>query len=789
MALLKIHFGWSRTMNKIREFIQKKNLLFKIILSYALIGLLVMTGFSYLILYKVSDNMKAEINKASNRILNQSYNTADILLSSTFNSYSQLFVKNEFISNALLGAEFSQGEVYNINDQLSDLMQTNPLVHSIYIINHNAGLIFSSARTFSTIDNFFDKGVLELLDGDNDKGLGIFVPRVAELSYLNSKETEQKNLISIFYFSPRADGKRDCMVINLDQTLLQELIMKGSGEGSHQMFIVNDQGRVISGPEGWFEGENNFPEEIKNSILNNREQNGQIQTIIKDMTYRTSYVKSGRLGWNFFIITDYSELLATVRTLQTFIIYTTLFCLIIVAITSAFFTRMIYVPIYNLLKRTISSNDLLDKPNLNEYDLLNKSFSLLENKVNTLQNDMQQTVTVSKHSLLRSLIQGTINNKADVMKAMKKLELGNVSDKYQVCLLKIDAFHRLSQNYDMVDISLLKYAIENICNEIISREFKLELLEDAADSVLLLINLGANDGHSGPAMQKLLLEAQHNIEKFLKITVTISVGSVADKAEDLKLSWTGACQSIHYRLVYGTNSLIFYDELAQEGLNDYQYPTGLEKQLMDGLKSGDSERLQELTEEFITTLHQFKYDEIILSLLQLLVITLRTAKEMSNFDRKNADLEIHTSQQELLKLDTLDQTKDWYLALCERIMAERDKEAQSKNNKTIDKLVAYLQENYTDTNVSVELLAQLVGLSPSYVRKIFKEETGKSIAELLAELRFQQAKKLLLETEHPARKIGEMVGFGNTNYFYVLFKKHVGMTPDHYRRENKLETL
>jgi two-component system response regulator YesN len=75
------------------------------------------------------------------------------------------------------------------------------------------------------------------------------------------------------------------------------------------------------------------------------------------------------------------------------------------------------------------------------------------------------------------------------------------------------------------------------------------------------------------------------------------------------------------------------------------------------------------------------------------------------------------------------------------------------------------------------------------VRKIFKEETGKSIAELLAELRFQQAKKLLLETEHPARKIGEMVGFGNTNYFYVLFKKHVGMTPDHYRRENKLETL
>lgn len=774
-------------MNKLKEFIKKKNLLFNIILSYALIGLLVMTAFSYLILYKVSDNMKAEINKASNRILNQSYNTADILLSSTFNSYSQLFVKNEFISNALLGDHFTSSEVYDINSQLNDIMQTNPLVYSVYIINHNAGLIFSSAKTFNTMDDFYDRGVLEFLD--NDEKQGIFIPRVAQLSYPNSTTIEQKNLISIFYFSPRVDGKKDCMIINLDQALLQELIMKGSGEGSHEMLIINDQGQVISGPEGWFKGEHNIPEEIKSSILNNREQNGQIQTVINDMTYQTSYVKSDRLGWNFFIITDYSELLATVRTLQEFIIYTTLLCLIVVAATSAFFTRMIYVPLYNLIKRLINSDELIDKPNLNEYDLLNKSFSLLENKVSTLQNDMQQTVTVSKQSLLRSLIQGNISNKTDIAKAMKKLELGSSSDRYQICLLKIDAFHRLSQNYDMVDISLLKYAIENICNEIISRNFKLETLEDASDSILLLLNLGANDNEAEPAIAKLLLEAQHNIEKFLKITVTISMGSVANQVEALKQSWTEASQSIHYRLVYGTNSLIFYEELAQEALNDYHYPTSLEKQLMDSLKSGDIERLQELTEEFTVTLHQFKYDEIILSLLQLLVITLRTAKEMSSFDRQNADLEIHTSQQELLKLDTLDQVKLWYLALCERIIAERDKEAQSKNNKTIEKLVAYLQENYTNVNVSVEMLSQLVGLSPSYVRKIFKEETGRSVAEFLAELRFQQAKKLLLETDHPARKIGEMVGFGNTNYFYVLFKKHVGMTPDHFRRENRLETL
>ncbi|MNL78683.1 Bifunctional transcriptional activator/DNA repair enzyme AdaA [compost metagenome] len=75
------------------------------------------------------------------------------------------------------------------------------------------------------------------------------------------------------------------------------------------------------------------------------------------------------------------------------------------------------------------------------------------------------------------------------------------------------------------------------------------------------------------------------------------------------------------------------------------------------------------------------------------------------------------------------------------------------------------------------------------MRKLFKEETGKSVAEYLAELRFQKAKELLVSTDQPAKKIGELVGFDNTSYFYVSFKKHVGMTPDHFRRENKLESM
>ena len=776
-------------MKTIMAFIRKKNMLFKIILSYALIGFLFMTVFSYAILQRVSSNLKSEINETSTRMIDQSYNTADILLTSTFNYYSQLFLKNEFISSALNGKDFSSGEIYSINTQLSNFKQTNPLVSSIYVYNHSAGIVFSSALTFSTIEDFYDKGMTEILQQKNLNEQGIFIPRVAKLAFPNSSSIENQNVISIIYSNMRADGRRDSMVLNLDQAILQELIMKGSGEGSHKMMIINDQGLIISRPDSINLNEDDSYRIFMKTIIDSYDKRGHMLSTLGGTTYMVSYVKADRLGWNFIILSDYEELLDKVKAMQNFIMGVTLLGLAAMAITSAFFTKIIYIPIYQLIKKTITTAETKDKPLLNEYDLLNKSFSLLENKVNTLQTDIKQSVSASKQSLLRSILHGTIGNKTETYKAMKKHELGTESDRYVVCVLKIDNFYKMSEKYDMVDISLLKYAIENISREIVSSRYKLETLEDGHDSLDLVFNIGPHDEQTDLRIKDILTEIQLNVEKFLKMTVTASIGPVAEKMEDMKISRLGAYQAVHFRLVYGTNSLISYDDILSAETKDYQYPAQLEKQIMTSLKAGEVERLQELSSEFIAAIHPFKYDEIILSLLQLLVMTIRTAKGMSSFDREDADLEIHTCQQELARWDTLEQIERWYFSLCERIVAIRDKESQSKNSKSIEKVVEYIKEHYTDPNLSVDMLSNLIGLTASYVRKLFKEEMGKSVAEYMAELRFHKAQELLLKTDHPAKKIGEMVGFDNTSYFYVSFKKHVGMTPDHFRRENKLVSM
>ncbi len=95
-------------------------------------------------------------------------------------------------------------------------------------------------------------------------------------------------------------------------------------------------------------------------------------------------------------------------------------------------------------------------------------------------------------------------------------------------------------------------------------------------------------------------------------------------------------------------------------------------------------------------------------------MTIRTAKGMASFDSEYADLEIHACQQQLQRLETLEQIDAWYFSLCERIVAIRDRQSQTRNNKAVEKMVSYIQEYYTSSNLSIDMLAQLIGLTPNY---------------------------------------------------------------------------
>lgn len=108
----------------------------------------------------------------------------------------------------------------------------------------------------------------------------------------------------------------------------------------------------------------------------------------------------------------------------------------------------------------------------------------------------------------------------------------------------------------------------------------------------------------------------------------------------------------------------------------------------------------------------------------------------------------------------------------------------------IDAIIGYIERNYADPKLNIDALADHVGLSASHIQNIFKAATGSSISAYLRRLRLNKATELLEQTDVPISEIAERTGFGNSNYFYTVFKRHYAVTPSEYRanRLNRADT-
>lgn len=103
---------------------------------------------------------------------------------------------------------------------------------------------------------------------------------------------------------------------------------------------------------------------------------------------------------------------------------------------------------------------------------------------------------------------------------------------------------------------------------------------------------------------------------------------------------------------------------------------------------------------------------------------------------------------------------------------------ESVNKKyLVDKLVGYLEVHYNE-KISLDQIAENMYLSPFYISKIFKSETGDTPIRHLINIRLEKAKQLL-ETGYggSVQEVAAMVGYDDAYHFSKLFKKRYNITP------------
>lgn len=104
-----------------------------------------------------------------------------------------------------------------------------------------------------------------------------------------------------------------------------------------------------------------------------------------------------------------------------------------------------------------------------------------------------------------------------------------------------------------------------------------------------------------------------------------------------------------------------------------------------------------------------------------------------------------------------------------------------ERNGDIDTALEYIEQNL-DKNLSVNIICQKCFVSKNKLYREFRNTLNCTVNDYIANKRIEKAKEFLRYSDETSREISEKVGITNYTYFYKLFKRRVGMTPNEYKK-------
>lgn len=105
--------------------------------------------------------------------------------------------------------------------------------------------------------------------------------------------------------------------------------------------------------------------------------------------------------------------------------------------------------------------------------------------------------------------------------------------------------------------------------------------------------------------------------------------------------------------------------------------------------------------------------------------------------------------------------------------------------KRFEDVLEYIRENL-DTPITIQKLAEIADLNPTYFSNIFSKLMRISPIQFINKRRIEEAQKLLLVTDETLYQIAQKIGFTDEYYFSRIFKKIVGISPNQYRKQNAM---
>lgn len=437
----------------------------------------------------------------------------------------------------------------------------------------------------------------------------------------------------------------------------------------------------------------------------------------------------------------------------------------------------IKIGIAEYLSKPINSEELLKEVDILAVKIEEKR---QERKIKEMyMKEIEENVLKDRKDLFHYLVTGS-KSAGELLEIADSLDIDLSSMWYNIVLMQTQSMNHANDEYSKILIEI-EQEIENLIDEthllIFDRNLEGKALLFKADSKEELEQIQNN----------YISKTKETLLRYEQVRYFGGIGVPVNRLRELPLSFERASHAFAHRYLVKESYILNSEEMKQvvyleqeefsiSNVDPGQMDRGKIKEF---LKFGDKEEAIYFVKEFFKALgtHAMKstvFRQYILMDTYFCVLDFLDGLQISRDEIEPIDISsgyLHNEEDAV----------NYVIRIIQKALELREKNASNRYGDIVDEVMRYIENNYGDEEISLNLLAAHVNFSPNHLSAIFSQYTGRTFSRCLTEYRMNKAKELLRCTGKRSSEIGMEVGYRDPHYFSYLFKKTQGMTPTQYR--------
>lgn len=575
--------------------------------------------------------------------------------------------------------------------------------------------------------------------------------------------------------------KEGAIILNVDSKIVSDLLKNiTAGDANALAFIVNEKGKILASCKDRYLYRN-----IKNVISITQQlfmlNSGKYSFSFNNIRMISYFESSNINNWKLVYTVSENVVYEKSRTIRNITILTCVFLLLIMIIVSLVLSFKVYNPIKQLIANIKLTMKINNEDSSDILIIQNSLNQLFENN-KSLEVQVNQNKQLVSERFLSNLITGKLFNKSAIKSKAEYLQIELESDCFKVAVIQISSI--LSEHISVEGFELNKIVLLNIVHELFGNlHINVICSQDPNDNILILFKLDTvqKTNETDAIIEQALEDIKDNIEKLLNLSISIGIGRTYSEVSNIGVSYKEAMEALQFKFLKGEHSVIHICDINPKGENILYYPIDKEQKLISLIKLRDYDKVIHYLNDILDDImdHNKNFEHIGICLSNLISAIQRCIYEL-NLNAESVFGEKGVFNISIEQFKNIQQFIEWVSTKLRKIIEYHIDLEKDSTKSFSSEIKDYIKKKYME-EISLTSVANHFNYNSSYFCKIFKEKTGVSFWEYVANIRIEKSNKLLVETEESIEQIAGLVGYNNRFSYIRAFKKYALITPGEFR--------